>query len=377
MMRIAFVTNNYTPYRGGLVSSLQSFAQELRAQGHEVVIVTLHFCGTQQREDGVVRLCCPVRMQCGVYHLAVPWYPTQQLEQVLRSFAVDVVHVHHPFLLGPAGVRAARRLDVPVIFTYHTRYEQFAYHLPLPRAVAQRAILYKVWQFCPTVDHIIAPSESVRNFVQTHAGRTLPISVVPSGILPVYRNTTKPPKQPLAGRKIKLLTVSRFAKEKNIPLLLRAMRQLRADNFHLTIAGYGPEYHALRSLAYDECGLSEQHVSFACEPSRQQIAQLYRDADLFLFASVGEGQGLVLAEAMAAGTPAIATDVSGSCDIVRSGQNGFLARDEFEMVARVREAVADQIRYNALSAGAWQTGKRYLPNVCAEQLEVVYRRVCG
>src|SRR5436189_6357245 len=100
-MRIIFVTNNYTPYSGGLVSSIDATVQELRAQGHNVLIITLNFLGDLHKaENDLIRITCPIRFMYKKNHMAIPWRPTHELLSIAKQFSPDIIHVHHPFLLG-------------------------------------------------------------------------------------------------------------------------------------------------------------------------------------------------------------------------------------------------------------------------------------
>src|SRR5438445_2313782 len=126
-MRIFFVTNNYTPYCGGVISSITATSDALRAQGHEVFIITLDFLGKNDKPqaqsalvtadpDYVIRITCPIKFMYKKNHMAIPWRPTHAITQLLKKYKPDIVHVHHPFLLGVSALRAARAYDVPCIF---------------------------------------------------------------------------------------------------------------------------------------------------------------------------------------------------------------------------------------------------------------------
>ncbi|MEX0672160.1 MAG: glycosyltransferase [Candidatus Babeliales bacterium] len=385
-LKIIFITNNYTPYSGGVVSSIDSFSQELRASGHEVYIITFDFDEQVSANDAahVFRIKTILKFQYLQKHMAIPWMASKAMTDIIRRINPDCIHLHHPFLLGKSGLKIARAENIPVIFTYHTLYDQYTHYLPLMGAMAwvKEIVRNQSIEFCNKVDHVIAPSETIKQYLKNH-NVTKPISVVPSGILPIYINTTMPSKnlsfaaathttQPT----IKLLTVCRFNTEKNIPFLLDVAHDI-AQKFSLsyTLIGYGDELDMLQQYAYKKCGLTKEQVHFIIKPPKAIIAQAYQQADLFLYASQSETQGIVIAEAMAAGTPVIALEGPGIQDIIINGHNGYLIKNRQEMAHAIPSTLADPIQYQTLCKGAFATGQRYFPQECAKRLHAIYTSV--
>ena len=99
-MKILFVTNNYKPYSGGVVSSIDAFSLELRKQGHIVSIVTLDFEGAKETDEHVIRIVCPLKFFYKTNPIAVPIFVRWQLSGIIQSFKPDVVHAHHPSCSG-------------------------------------------------------------------------------------------------------------------------------------------------------------------------------------------------------------------------------------------------------------------------------------
>src|SRR6266404_2396469 len=128
-MRIFFVTNNYTPYSGGVIHAITATTDALRAQGHEVFIITLDFLGKpdkpQADPDYVIRIACPIKFMYKTNYMAIPWRPTHAIKQLIQQYKPDIIHVHHPFLLGVSALHAAQTYNIPCIFTYHTMYEDY------------------------------------------------------------------------------------------------------------------------------------------------------------------------------------------------------------------------------------------------------------
>ncbi|HLW72842.1 MAG TPA: glycosyltransferase, partial [Candidatus Babeliales bacterium] len=326
-MRIFFVTNNYTPYSGGVTNSIIATTNALRAQGHEVFIVTLDFLGKNWDPDYVIRLTCPIKFMYKKNHLAIPWRPTHTITQLLKQYNPDIVHVHHPFLLGVSALHAARKLNIPCVFTYHTMYEQYAHYVPLPALCTKPLIRTTVARFCNTVDGIIAPSNGVKEYLHSQQ-ITSPITMIPSPLRPSFLTSAQslhPPVAQLSSSSVpfKLLVVSRFVPEKNIPFVFDVFKKL-PDIFTLTLVGYGSDYEHLQQLAFETLRLPQERVRFIHKPCIDKLLNLYRNADLCIFSSTTDTQGLVLAESMSQDLPVIAVDGPGQRDIIVNGYNGFI-----------------------------------------------------
>lgn len=372
-LTLLYVTNNYTPYSGGVVSSINAFRSELERQGHTVYVATLDFLGKQQQaEHHIIRLHCPLRFSLHGKHAAVPFRAEQQLEKIIQKIKPDIVHVHHPFLLGPLACKTAKRYTIPTVFTYHTMYEAYAYHVPLPERFSAAIVTKKVQKFCKQVAGIIAPSSSIANRIGNYKA-TCPVATIPSPVADMF--FTKKPRAKKNHATLHLLHVGRFAREKNISALLDIMAELIDCNVRLTLVGYGPQQKNLERYALEKCKLSCERVQFVIQPTKEQLIKLYQQADLFVFASGTDTQALVLAEAMASGLPVVALPGPGQNDIIKNGVNGFLVQDTTEMVCKLKEMVSKRESFAILQDGALQTAAYYQSYVLTEKLVSFYREI--
>jgi len=376
-LTICMVTNNYTPYSGGVVSSIKSLTDALRRQGHRVVIITLDFKGAET-EDDVERVYCAGHFTYKNNPMTIPVGMRYQLRKLFCTYKPDIVHVHHPFLLGQAANIVARNLSIPVVFMHHSLYEQYVHYVPIPTWITRPMVRRIVRRFCNAVDRVIVPTPSIEHHLQS-AAVTTPISVVPSGILSLFTPTKKGEDVLNRARRkqCRLLTVSRFAREKNIPWLLSMTKSLIDETpcFTLELIGYGAELSALQQYAYHTLGLSRQEVIFTERPSKQYLLNAYRDADIFVFASQTETQGLVLAEAMSQATPVIALEATGVDDIVVDGVNGYRVSNKDAMVKRINELASDPTLYRQVSNGAYETSRDYVPHHIAVRICEVYKKL--
>lgn len=368
-LSIVLVTNNYIPYHGGVVSSIIATRQALEDQGHKVTIVTLNFTGTQHDEKGVIRIPSPIRFMYKKNHMAVPLYPEADLLAILNTLKPDLVHVHHPFLLGHAAAHVAYQKNIPTIFTYHTLYEHYLHYVPLPKILTHPALQARLRAFCNSVDGIIAPGSFVAKQIRAYAPEQ-EIQIITSCIAPFFFD-----QEPLVKslqEPYTLLTVSRFTPEKNIPFLLDVMYRLKKMPFRLILAGYGSEYESLKSYAYTILGLSQKQIIFIERPSKQELLDLYRKAHLFLFASQSDTQALVLAEAMSQLTPIVALHGPGQEDIINDGYNGFMVKSKEEMIEKIIKIFSDESLWQSLQKNAFLTSLKYTPQIFSDKLISFY-----
>jgi len=182
MLRIAWITNNFTPYTSGVTQSLQALLPALQDLGHEIRIITLNFSTPYPHQDPswVTRVPSLLRFQYHGNPMAMPWRSSAYITDLLREFDPHVIHSHHPFLLGIAALKAARILCKPLVFTYHTLYQEYAYRIPLlPQWITRKLIHKQVTRYCHAANCIIVPSTIMVNTIDNHAHQHK-IYVIPS-----------------------------------------------------------------------------------------------------------------------------------------------------------------------------------------------------
>lgn len=375
-MNVLLLSDVYFPRINGVSTSIQTLRRELLASGHEVTLVAPAY-GGEDKEAGVVR----------VEGYVLPFDPEDRLMHWVhlnRSLAelparYDVVHVHTPFLAHYAALRYARQRGIPVVETYHTLFTEYFHHyLPvLPRRWLKVLARTLSRRQCNAVDAVIAPSGPMRQALLDY-GVSTPIEVIPTGLLPEaflpgngagFRHAHGlPPHQPM------LLYVGRVAFEKNISFLLHMFALLRRTHpdVCLVIAGEGPAERDLHRKAR-RLGLNS-HLRFVGYLDRQrELPDCYRAADLFVFASRTETQGLVLLEAMAQGTPVVALAEMGTKDVLIEGEGCRIAPDDpAAFAAVVAELLDDAEARRRLSAAAQGYAKRWRAERMAERVAALY-----
>ncbi|MDP2122660.1 MAG: glycosyltransferase, partial [Hoeflea sp.] len=381
-MKILMFTNTYTPHVGGVARSVSELAAGLRLAGDEVLVVAPEFDNMPENEEGVLRM--PAVQNFAGSDFSVPLPLSRNLATEVEAFAPDIIHSHHPFLLGDAALRAASTLDVPVIFTHHTRYELYGHYVAQDSDLLKRLALSLSLGYCDLCDGVIAPSQSIAEFLKDHDVRTT-ITVVPTGVdvacfaggvgARARAALSIPAEVVLAGH------VGRLAPEKNLDFLGSALLMFLRDNIHahVLIVGDGSSRPAMEQvLRREELG---DRIHFAGVLKGEALADAYAAMDIFAFSSFSETQGLVLVEAMTAGCPVVALDAPGVREVVEDRINGRLLPGDadatgFAAALGALAGAPDEER-QAMRRAARRTAAAFAADVTVARTRAYYQRIIG
>jgi len=355
-VRVALFTNNYLPFCGGVTVSVETLRRGLEARGHEPWVLAPRFPGAVEAAPRTLRYPSIPAATYPQFPLAIPY--SRRLARRVRALAFDVFHAHHPFLLGPAARRLARRQGRPLVFTYHTRYDKYAHYVPLRRDLVEAAARLLSTRFAARADAIIAPSAVLRDELRAR-GVGVPIAVVPTGVdlarfSPGDRTAARRACA-LEDGALVVLYVGRLDREKSVDRVLAAFARIAGTlaQARLVLVGQGTQADDLRRMA---SGLqAAARVTFAGVCAHEALPPYYRAADLFLFASETETQGLVLAEAAACGLPAVAVNAPGCAEVVHDGDTGVLTKGDPSALAEAAIGLlVDPARRATMAARARQ-----------------------
>lgn len=345
-MKIALFTNTFLPHVGGVARSVQTILEDYRRERHRVLVVAPEFAdgsAPNRIERSVERVAALQNFNGSDFSVRLPL--ATALSTRLASFQADVIHAHHPFLLGDTALRIAAHRGLPVVFTHHTLYEQYTHYVPFNSPSLQQFVIDLCTRFANCCQGVIAPSASIAELL-TARGVTAPIRIVPTGIdtrafARGDRRTVRS-RLGLGADEVLFGHVGRLAPEKNLEYLAEAvaLSLKRLPRARFLVVGDGPSRARMQEVFYRN-GVAER-VHFAGKLAGRRLHDAYAAMDLFVFSSQSETQGMVLAEAMAAGNPVIALDASGVREVVRDRRNGRLlpARATGETFARALVAAA-------------------------------------
>ncbi|MBS3885840.1 MAG: glycosyltransferase family 4 protein [Firmicutes bacterium] len=372
-MKIGMFTDSYRPYTSGVVRSIETTARKLTEFGHEVYIFAPSY-PVYEKESGVFRFPSVRPPIYPEYPIALPF--SLHLNNTVKRLDLDVIHVHSPITMGMLGSRCAKRFDIPLVFTYHTMYDEYVHYLPFAQGISRKAILRLSTNFCNGCDLVITPTEVIRQIVAGRIETT--VQAIPTGIeieefIAPDRLWLRREYGIAADVKI-LLHLGRLGKEKNVSFLLKAYSAIskKHPDTKLVIVGEGPERKALQEEA-TQLGLLD--VLFTGKLSRRRVVDSFASADLFVFASTTETQGLVLGEAKAAGVPTVAVKALGAAEMVTDGVDGFLTPLSLELfAARVDQLLANDGLRRVMAERALLEAEKISSTTMAQRILLAYEQ---
>ncbi|MGC3964795.1 MAG: glycosyltransferase [Rhodocyclaceae bacterium] len=381
-MHVLMISDVFFPRINGVSTSIETFRAELHAQGVRTSLLAPAYPAEDDHDD-VIRIesrYLPMdpedrMMKRGAIR---HWLATQRNS----AERFDLVHIQTPFVAHYAGLEIARMLGVPAVATYHTYFEEYLHHyVPfLPEGWMRGAARRFSRSQCNALDAVIVPSHAMAATLSAY-GVERPVHILPTG-LPTDRFgggdgddfRTRYRIEP--GRPL-LLFVGRVAHEKNIAFLIDMMGQLRVSHPEalLLVTGEGPALGALREHVAD-AGLTAQVRFLGYLDRRHELADCYRAADVFVFASRTETQGLVLLEAMAQGKPVVALSVMGTRDILEGAPGALVAPDDVGGFAEcVRGLLESPARRHEMGDQARQYAHRWRADEMARRMAQLYESV--
>ena len=390
-MRILLTTESYLPYLSGVTVSVDTLARGLGALGHEVLVLAPRPARGAKVVDVGSPGPAPRHAWLGSYQtprIAPPAYrmpwpnPVARAVREAIAFEPDVVHPHSPFVTGVLARRIARRVGAPLVFSHHTRFTDYVHYLgPLAWAAGRLtdAYLRRFWGTCRAV---IAPSEDLAVEIRARMP-ALRVEAIPTGIdVRAMRELVPVDPRGHAGwdtDTVVAVSLGRLAAEKSPLTLLDAVAlALRTDErLGLVLIGGGAAEAPLRKRAAQP-DLAGRVLITGALPRPDALA-LMAGADLFAFASRTETQGLVLAEALAAGLPVVAVDGPGVRDSVRDGIDGRVvpADPAADRAARLADAIlglaADVAERGRLAERARADAERFDVRTRVAQVDALYR----
>jgi glycosyltransferase involved in cell wall biosynthesis len=382
-LRVAMFTNNYLPFLGGVPISIERLYHSLTKAGHMVKIFAPEYLQPWNDPENGSVVRCP-----SLFNLRFAKFPivnvfSRKIKQEFETSEWDLVHVHHPFWLGKKGMRLAKKQGIPVILTYHTRLERYTHYLPFPGEAVKRLVAHLlIKRFANRCDAIITPTPSTEEYLR-NLGVSALIETIPTGVnMEDYRcwkarDVYELRRRYVADGEFLLISVSRMAKEKNLDFLIDGIAKVKQQvdvPFKCLLVGDGPEKSRLEDKVL-ALGLEGQIVFTGNLPPRD-VALHYLAADLFVFASTSETQGMVLVEAMAGGCPVVAVRASGVYDVVRDGYNGLTADESVNSWAKaVARLLCDRSLLAAFSENSKAFAENFSEEKIVEKVLRLYRRV--
>ena len=366
-MRIGIFTDTYPPYINGVSTSIQMLERALRKKGHQVFIVTVNPENmTYKYEKNIIRI---PGIPTGIYDYRLTGiYPVRAIKTI-KKWNLDVIHSHTEFGIGTFARIIAKQLNIPLVHTYHTMYEDYVHYITKGyfNDTSKKIVEYLTKFYCDkTANAFIVPTIKTYHLFRNEYDYDKDIYIVPTGIdcTRVYEENLDKDKLLDVKKKLNykkndfvVIFVGRMAEEKNIEFLLRSMLHVKNKNIKLLLVGDGPDKEKYEQLAQD---LNvEKSVKFTGVVPWDEMPYYYHNANVAVTASKTETQGLTVIEAMASNLPAVCIEDEAFHTMVVDGMNGKFFETEEECAKLLDKLKEDKKQLNNLSNKSKMVAKKF------------------
>lgn len=336
--------DTYFPIVDGVSETVHNYALEMDREGGCAVV-----CPGSKKPYDDSALPYPV-IRTRIMPLPVTEYPVgwpaadRRAFPAVREFAPQILHAHSPFTVGNFALRCGKKLGIPVVSTFHSKYYDDAYNITHSREVS-KFVVSRVVNHFDRADAVWACSNGTAETLRSY-GYKGEIFVMDNGTTMRIPEEKFPELRAAAAERLSLpqdkhicLFVGHLIKHKNLPLILDAFRLLcdGSDDFRMVVVGDGYDGESVKKYA-EKLGLTGGDGDKVIFPGRindrEQLAGVYLNADLFFFPSVYDNAPLVVREAATFGVPSLLTEGSNAAETVVKDLSGFTAKETAEDMAR-------------------------------------------
>ena len=350
-MKIAIFTDTYPPFINGVSTSTYNLAQVLKAHGHDVIVVTPRSDkGKLEYKDGVVRV--PGFELKKMYGYRITSLYNQKTIKILKNFGVELIHNQTDIGIGQFANICARRFKVPLVYTYHTAYEDYTYYVTkgIMDRISKKMLRGYTKAIANYCQEFITPSGKTKEYMRS-IGSDIYINVVPTGIDFSLFGEDKVDHEKMKKFKEEhgvkentkvFLLLGRVAKEKSMDYSIRGfamyVKKHPEMDVKMFVVGDGPQRSELELLTL-ELHIGDK-VEFLGKVPASEVPFYYHLADIYTSASITETQGLTFMEAMSSGTIVLARFDTNLSDTIIDGQTGFFFTDEDSFVAKAERILS-------------------------------------
>lgn len=384
-MIIALFSDTFDPDINGVATSVMTLKNELEKNNHTVYVVTTNFPDKPiQKINNVIRI--PGKILKKIFGYKMAFFFSREVFELIKNLNIDVIHVHTEFGIGLFARIVSARLKLPLVYTYHTMYEDYTHYITKGYfdSVAKKIAMNLSKKYCQSSGEVISPSLKTYKRLREYGVNKF-VNIVPTGIpLSKFDSTNLVfDKLNVLKEELKIddcftiLTLGRMAKEKSVDLIIDGFKELKAISkmkTKLIIVGDGP---ALQSLIdkVKTIGL-EDSIIFTGRKQASEVPYYYALSDVFVSASLTETQGLTFVEALASKTPVLARFDQNLVEVISDGYNGFFYKDANELASKILILMTmESSAYTLLCENALKKARQYSSEEFYNNIIDVYKRV--
>ena len=384
-MRVGIFTDSYYPLVAGVATSIEMLKNALEDMGHTVYIVAQNlenYRFVYDKEHRIIRL---PGIKTSIPNIRITQvYSHKAMKIIKNEWKLDIIHTQTEGTVGSFSHIVAKKLNLPIVHTYHTLYEDYMYYVThghFDKMAKKILAKYTKYYYDHKCDEAIVPTDKIKDIFinKYHIDRT--IHVIPSGIdIKKFYPTNASKKRAKEIRKkyhiadddFVIGSVGRVASEKSFNKIIECLPDLIKMNKRIKfmLVGDGVELGNLKKLAKDL--KIDKNVIFTGLIDYNEITNYYQAFDVMVSFSKTETQGMTIAEALAAARPTICINDTSFEDIIQDNYNGYLFNSDDEFKQYVIDLSGDKELYKMLSSNAKNSVYSYSKEVFASRVLKVY-----
>ncbi len=373
-MRIAVFTDTFIPQINGIVTSVVNSSKILAEKNHEI-----HIFSIKLKNHSPINLGKNINIS---FYRGIQFFNYADFKMVLPkyfncmktilNFKPDIIHIHTPTLLGWYGLVIARFLNIPKVGTYHTLLPGFLKHAKFSHMIKNKKAKHIAWKygnlFYNKCDIVIAPSEIIKKELIKN-GLKSKIEVISNGV-DLHNFYLKEMR-----KEVDLLYIGRISYEKNIDVLIRAVKIVskKIPKINMWIVGRGPDEQKLLKLIR-KLHLTK-NITLKKAVDNSKLVDYYNKAKIFVSASTIETEGITFLEAMACGLPLLGVNKLAMKDLILQGKNGLKSQvgDPPALAKNIIKLLEDETLRKKMALTSLALSKDFDVHKTVEKLETLYK----
>jgi len=382
---IAILLDPVNQQVGGSFYSTLRFADLLKKRGNKIIFIAakypgrpnIDYCNNMKIYRFKSILLPKTEKQ---FYISFP--TKKQIEKLIIDEKIDILHIMIPTPAAISSIRAAKKLNIPIIAHSHTQPENIFLHLPKKiqsEKINNLCYKYLIWIY-KNAKITICPSKFSEKLLKKH-NKKLKTVVVSNGVdLKKFKkisikNFIK--KYGISKKDIRILFVGRLHPEKNVETLIKAMQRIVKENKNvkLDIVGAGHLREKLENLTKKL--QFEENVKFYGKISNKELIEAYNICDIFCLPSIAELEGMVVLEAMACGKPLVIANSKNSASPFFVKNNGMLfkTKDSKDLAKKLLILIKDDKLRKKMAKESLKKAESYDINNSVDKLEEIYTQV--
>lgn len=385
-MKIGIFTDAYEPHISGVTTSIKMLKTALEKMHHEVFIVTANLDNNKFIYDDKNRIIYLPGIKTGIYETKLTGIYSKKAMKIIKNWHLDVIHSQTEFGIGYFSRIVAKKLNLPIVHTYHTLYEDYVHYVThghlnnIAKKLAIKITKYYCEKKC---DELIVPTDKIKDLFINKYNISQPINVIPTGIdIDKFKLTSNMKKEIVSIKKkykIKdtdfiIGSVGRIAPEKSFDKLLYNIKEMIKVNTNIKVmlVGGGPDLDNLKELT-KKLHL-EDYVIFTDKVNYDLVPAYFNTFNVIVSFSKTETQGLTIIEGLAASKPTICIEDDSFKAMIEPNYNGYLFKNDNEFKDYIFKLMNDKKLYKDMSTNARNSTYKYSKEVFASEVLKVYHK---